>query len=73
MHGKQSIVEVDTEELLFKGHEKKTMVGAIIPLIAAPDSLPECFKVISRDERGEDHGGGIRPCRFTCSFIRNPF
>ena len=53
MHGKQSIVEVDTEEPLFKGLAKKAMVARYHSLVAAPDSLPECLKVISRDERGE--------------------
>lgn len=53
MHGKQSIVKVDTEEPLFKGLAKKTMVARYHSLVAAPDSLPECLKVISRDERGE--------------------
>ena len=53
MHGKQSIVEVDTDEPLFKGLAKKTMVARYHSLVAAPDSLPECLKVISRDEIGE--------------------
>ena len=53
MHGKQSIVEVDTEEPLFKGLAKKTMVARYHSLVAAPDSLPDCLKVISRDEIGE--------------------
>ena len=53
MHGKQSIVEVDTNEPLFKGLAKKTMVARYHSLVAAPDSLSECLKVISRDERGE--------------------
>ena len=53
MHGKQSIVEVDTEEPLFKGLAKKTMAARYHSLVAAPDSLPDCLKVISRDERGE--------------------
>ena len=44
MHGKQ---------LLFKGLAKKTMVARYHSLVAAPDSLPECLKVISRDEIGE--------------------
>ena len=33
--------------------EKKTMAARYHSLVAAPDSLPECLKVISRDERGE--------------------
>ena len=53
MHGKQSIVEVDTDEPLFKGLTKKSMAARYHSLVAAPDSLPECLKVISRDERGE--------------------
>ena len=53
MHGKQSIVEVDTDEPLFKGLAKKTMVARYHSLVAAPDSLPDCLNVISRDERGE--------------------
>ena len=53
MHGKQSIVEVDTGEPLFKGLAKKTMVARYHSLVAAPDSLPDCLKVISRDEIGE--------------------
>lgn len=53
MHGKQSIVEVDNNEPLFKGLPKKTMVARYHSLVAAPDSLPDCLKVISRDERGE--------------------
>ena len=53
MHGKQSIVEVDTDEPLFTGLAKKTMVARYHSLVAAPDSLPDCLKVISRDERGE--------------------
>ena len=53
MHGKQSIVEVDTDEPLFKGLAQKVKVARYHSLVAAPDSLPECLKVISRDERGE--------------------
>ena len=53
MHGKQSIVEVDTDEPLFNGLAQKVKVARYHSLVAAPDSLPECLKVISRDERGE--------------------
>ena len=44
---------MDTDEPLFKGLAKKTMVARYHSLVAAPDSLPDCLKVISRDERGE--------------------
>ena len=49
MHGKHSIFD----EPLFKGLAKKTMAARYHSLVAAPDSLPDCLKVISRDERGE--------------------
>ena len=41
------------EEPLFKGLAKKTMAARYHSLVAAPDSLPDCLKVISRDEIGE--------------------
>ncbi len=53
MHGKQSMVEIDTDEPLFAGLPKKIMVARYHSLVAAPDTLPACLKVISRDERGE--------------------
>ena len=53
MHGKQSMVEIDTDEPLFAGLPKKIMVARYHSLVAAPDALPACLKVISRDERGE--------------------
>lgn len=53
MHGKQSIVKVDTDEPLFQGLAQKVKVARYHSLVAAPGSLPECLKVISRDERGE--------------------
>ena len=53
MHGKQSMVEIDTDEPLFAGQPNKIMVARYHSLVAAPDTLPACLKVISRDERGE--------------------
>ena len=53
MHGKQSMVEIDTDEPLFAGLPKKIMVARYHSLVAVPDALPACLKVISRDERGE--------------------
>ena len=56
MHGKQSIVEVDTEEPLFKGLAKKTMVARYHSLVAATDSLPDCLTITAVTEDGEIMG-----------------
>ena len=53
MHGKQSEVAVDPAEPLFTGLPEKVKVARYHSLVAAPDVLPDCLKVISRDERGE--------------------
>ena len=53
MHGKQSEVTVDPAEPLFTGLPEKVKVARYHSLVAAPDVLPDCLKVISRDERGE--------------------
>lgn len=53
MHGKQSEVTVDPAEPLFTGLPEKVKVARYHSLVATPDVLPDCLKVISRDERGE--------------------
>ena len=53
MHGKQSEITVDPAEPLFTGLPEKVKVARYHSLVAAPDVLPDCLKVISRDERGE--------------------
>ena len=53
MHGKQSEVTVDPAEPLFTSLPEKVKVARYHSLVAAPDVLPDCLKVISRDERGE--------------------
>ena len=53
MHGKQSEVTVDPAEPLFTGLPEKVKVARYHSLVAAPDVLPDCLKVISSDERGE--------------------
>ena len=53
MHGKQSEVTVEPAEPLFTGLPEKVKVARYHSLVAAPDVLPDCLKVISRDERGE--------------------
>ena len=49
-HDKKKIAIYGDE---LKGLAKKTMAARYHSLVAAPDSLPACLKVISRDERGE--------------------
>ena len=49
-HDKKKIAIYGDE---LKGLAKKTMAARYHSLVAAPDSLPDCLKVISRDERGE--------------------
>ncbi len=53
MHGKQSVAELDTESLLFKGCDKKSPVARYHSLAADPDTMPECLKVTARTEDGE--------------------
>lgn len=53
MHGKQSMVEIDTREPLFDGLAHKVLVARYHSLVAAADSLPDCLAVTARDENGE--------------------
>lgn len=53
MHGKQSMVEIDTAEPLFRGLAHKVLVARYHSLVAEPDSLPDCLAVTARDENGE--------------------
>ena len=53
MHGKQSMVEIDTDEPLFRGLARKALVARYHSLVAEPASLPDCLKVTVWDENGE--------------------
>ena len=53
MHGKQSMVEIDTAEPLFRGLAHKVLVARYHSLVAESDSLPDCLAVTARDENGE--------------------
>ncbi len=53
MHGKQSIVEVDTENPLFSGLGKHIDVGRYHSLALDPDTLPDELQVLARTEDGE--------------------
>ncbi len=53
MHGKQSVAELDTDSLLFKGCSGKSPVARYHSLAADPATMPECLKVTARTEDGE--------------------
>lgn len=53
MHGKSSLVKVDTQSPLFNGLPAKVRVARYHSLAADEESLPECLRVISRADDGE--------------------
>ncbi|MCQ4022753.1 MULTISPECIES: aminodeoxychorismate/anthranilate synthase component II [unclassified Ruminococcus] len=53
MHGKPSIVDIDTSCRIFKGLSDKERVARYHSLIADKDSLPDCISVTATDEKGE--------------------
>ena len=53
MHGKQSMVAVDTECPLFRGCSKTIFAARYHSLAAVEDTLPDCLKVTGRTDDGE--------------------
>ncbi|MBO4324585.1 MAG: aminodeoxychorismate/anthranilate synthase component II [Lachnospiraceae bacterium] len=53
MHGKQSVVKLDTECPLFRGCPEKTTVARYHSLAADPDTIPEELLVTAVTEDGE--------------------
>ena len=53
MHGKMSIVDLDTDSLIFRGMDKKIEAARYHSLAAEEASLPDCLKVIAKTEDGE--------------------
>ena len=53
MHGKQSILTIDTADSIFKGLEKQLPAARYHSLIAKKESLPHCLAVIATDDMGE--------------------
>ncbi|MDD3221883.1 MAG: aminodeoxychorismate/anthranilate synthase component II [Clostridia bacterium] len=53
MHGKQSRIYLDIEDPIFKGLREEEDVARYHSLVAAPESMPECLKVIGKDGIGE--------------------
>ena len=53
MHGKQSVVDFDTENLLFKNCPRKAPVARYHSLAVDKDTLPACLKATALTEDGE--------------------
>ncbi len=53
MHGKQSVIEFDSECPIFRGIEKNAPVARYHSLAADPDTIPECFSVTAVADDGE--------------------
>ena len=53
MHGKSSIIKVDTTNPIFKGIGEKTAVARYHSLAAKKENLPECLKIIGESDDGE--------------------
>ena len=53
MHGKSSVVTVDTESAMFMGLDEKVQVARYHSLAAAKDTIPDCLKVTAETDDGE--------------------
>ncbi len=53
MHGKQSVVSLDTDSQIFLGMEPKQKVSRYHSLAADKDTIPNCLKVTAVTEDGE--------------------
>lgn len=53
MHGKQSILSIDSFDPLFQGLENKIPAARYHSLIARKETLPSCLKTIGTDDMGE--------------------
>lgn len=53
MHGKQSILSIDSTDPLFQGLENKIPAARYHSLIARKETLPSCLTTIGTDDMGE--------------------
>ncbi len=53
MHGKTSVVKIDTNSLIFKGMDQDLQVARYHSLSAIKETIPECLKVISQTDEGD--------------------
>lgn len=53
MHGKSSVVKIDTDAPIFNGMDSEVTVARYHSLAAVADKLPDCLKVIGKSDDGE--------------------
>ena len=53
MHGKKSVVTLDTKSKIFAGMREQTTVARYHSLIALKDTIPDCLRVIATTDDGE--------------------
>lgn len=53
MHGKQSLIKIDHNSLLFEGLPEKITVARYHSLAASRETLPDCLLITAEDEDGE--------------------
>ncbi len=53
VHGKQSIINIDTAVPIFKGLDSQIKVARYHSLIAEKSTLPDCLQIIGEDDKGE--------------------
>lgn len=53
MHGKQSVIDIDTNTRLFDGLPNKIKAARYHSLIIEKETLPECLSVIAEDDAGQ--------------------
>ena len=53
MHGKSSVVTIDTQCRIFRGMKERETVARYHSLIADPDFIPNCLNIVSADDKGE--------------------
>lgn len=73
MHGKSSIIKVNTNNLLFKGIEEKTRIARYHSL-AKKENLPDCLQIIGESDDGEIMAVCHKTIQFMVySFIQSRF
>lgn len=53
MHGKDSIIKVDTSSLMFKGLKENITVARYHSLAAVDSTMPDCFKITGKSDDGK--------------------
>ncbi|MCR5542124.1 MAG: bifunctional anthranilate synthase component II/anthranilate phosphoribosyltransferase [Ruminococcus sp.] len=53
MHGKQTSIDIDNDQPIFKGLKNKVDAARYHSLIVEKETLPDCLEVIGTDDRGQ--------------------